>query len=246
MGRGDPAVDQLGCTAAGVVGRRQCDDVVDERGVRSSALGWDGGAVQLTRYSQSCIRLEQAGRVLVVDPGIWSEPQAFVGADAVLLTHDHPDHADLVRLAGLGAPVFAPIEANLSELDAHRVRAGSEFVAAGFAVQAVGGEHARVLPDQPLGANLGYVVEETLYHPGDALHVPHQRVETLMVPMQASWLKTSEAVGFLRAMGPRLALGVHDAQVNDRGLASVNGWLRGAGGTDYRWLAPGTVLPDLP
>lgn len=210
----------------------------------SAVRAWDSGAVRLTRYSQSCIRLEQAGRVLVVDPGVWSEPQALLGADAVLLTHDHPDHADLLRLAGLAAPVFAPVEADLGGLDAHRVQPDSEFVAAGFVVRAVGGEHARVLPDQPLGANLGYLVEETLYHPGDALHVPQQPVEVLMVPMQASWLKTSEAVAFLRAVAPRLALGMHDAQVNERGLASLNGWLRAARGTDYRWLQPGTALPD--
>jgi hypothetical protein len=27
--------------------------------------------------------------VLVIDPGAWSEPQALIGADAVLVSHEH-------------------------------------------------------------------------------------------------------------------------------------------------------------
>lgn len=63
-------------------------------------------------YTHSCIRLEHDNRVLVIDPGIWSEPRALLGADAVLVTHEHVDHADVLRLAGLGVPVYAPAEAN--------------------------------------------------------------------------------------------------------------------------------------
>src|SRR4051794_19735791 len=41
-----------------------------------------------------------------------------------------------------------------------------------------------VYGDEPSCANLGYVVEGTLYHPGDALDVPEEDVETLLVPIQ--------------------------------------------------------------
>ncbi len=99
------------------------------------------------------MRIERDGRVLVVDPGVWSEPRALAGADAVLLTHEHADHADVLRLRGLGAPVFAPADAQLPDLDVTAVRAGQTFAAAGFTVRAVGGVHAAVLPDQPDAAH---------------------------------------------------------------------------------------------
>lgn len=127
------------------------------------------------------MRIEREGRVLVVDPGVWSEPRALAGADAVLLTHEHADHADVLRLRGLGVPVFAPADAYLPELDVNAVQAGQTFTAAGFAVRAVGGVHAAVLPDQPASPNLGYVIDDAVYHPGDALTLPDSAIDTLLI-----------------------------------------------------------------
>ncbi len=69
-----------------------------------------------------------------------------------------------------------------------------------------------------------------------------EEVHALLVPMQPSWSKTSQAIDFTQAVAPRLALGIHDAQVNDRGYASVDGRLAEESATDYRWLPAGTTL----
>ncbi|MEH0829761.1 MULTISPECIES: MBL fold metallo-hydrolase [unclassified Micromonospora] len=198
--------------------------------------------MRITKYTHACVRLERDGRVLVVDPGTWSEPAALAGADAVLVTHEHADHIDVLRLAGLGVPVFAPDGADLPALSAlpvTRVRAGQRFTAAGFAVTATGGRHATIHDGQPNCANLGYVVDDEVYHPGDSLHLPGQPVRTLLVPAHASWLKLTEAIDFARAVGAAATHPIHDAQVNDRGLASVNGWFAETVGEGYRYLAPG-------
>jgi L-ascorbate metabolism protein UlaG (beta-lactamase superfamily) len=70
--------------------------------------------MRITKFTHSCVRFERAGRVLVIDPGVWSEPGALIGADAVLVTHEHVDHIDVLRLAGLGVPVYAPTSATSS------------------------------------------------------------------------------------------------------------------------------------
>ncbi|GAA3211357.1 hypothetical protein GCM10020256_10080 [Streptomyces thermocoprophilus] len=54
--------------------------------------------MKLTKMSHACVRLEKDGRTLVVDPGGFSEPDAAVGAHAILVTHEHPDHFDEGRL----------------------------------------------------------------------------------------------------------------------------------------------------
>jgi L-ascorbate metabolism protein UlaG (beta-lactamase superfamily) len=185
------------------------------------------------------VRIERDGAVVVIDPGIWSEPSALHGADAVLVTHEHADHIDVLRLAGLGVPVYAPADARITGLEVTGVNPAESFTAAGFTVTAVGARHAHVLGDQPDCANCGYLIDGGIYHPGDALAVPDQPVETLFVPLQASWLKTAEAISFLRAVGPGRAFGIHDAQVNHRGLDGANGWLAEQGGHGYRYLAPG-------
>ena len=195
--------------------------------------------VRITKYTHSCVRLELAGGgTLVIDPGIWSEPQALDGADSVLVTHDHADHVDLLRLKGLGVPVYAPRSSRMPGLDFIGVDVGEDFTAAGFQVSALGGRHAPTYGGLPDCANLGYLVENSLYHPGDSLHLPDRPVETLLVPMQASWMRTDEAIDFVRAIKPERAYGIHDAQLNERGLSSVDGWLSEACGDRYRWLPP--------
>ncbi|MEV6110181.1 MBL fold metallo-hydrolase [Streptomyces sp. NPDC051940] len=202
--------------------------------------------MRLIKYTHSCVRLEAPdGRVLVIDPGVWSEPRALDGADAVLVTHEHADHVDVLRLAGLasqtGVPVYAPDGAALPGVDFVPVSPGEVFEAAGFRVGAHGGRHALIYGGLPDCANLGYLVDGAVYHPGDSLHVPDVPVETLLVPLQGSWMRIGEAIDFVRAVRPDRAFGIHDAQVNEHGLAGASGWMEEECGVDYRWLAPGTT-----
>jgi len=188
------------------------------------------------------VRLAEEGRVLVIDPGEWSEPAALIGADAVLVTHEHSDHIDVPRLAGLGVPVYAPAGADIEGVDVIAVSPGETFTAAGFSVTAVGGRHAPIHDGQPDCPNLGYLVAGAVYHPGDSLHVPREPVETLLVPAQGSWLKMGEAIDFVKAVNPRRTFPIHDAQVNERGLASINGWLSESTDNGYRYLAAGESI----
>jgi L-ascorbate metabolism protein UlaG (beta-lactamase superfamily) len=195
--------------------------------------------VKVTKFTHSCVRIEVGDVSLVIDPGVWSEPTALDGCDAVLVTHEHGDHVDAGLLADRGLPVYAPAGAALPGLEFTAVTPGETFSAAGIAVRAVGGQHAPVYGDTSPCANVGYIVEDDLYHPGDALHVPGCQVRTLLVPMQASWLKLAEAIDFVNAVGPERCFGIHDGQINERGLGTTSSWLTRQGSESYRWLAPG-------
>jgi len=197
--------------------------------------------VKVTKYTHACVRLEHGGRVLVIDPGEWSPDVSLEDADAVLVTHEHLDHVDEERLAALDLPVYAPADAVIEGLSTIGVTAGQDFTAAGFAVRAVGGRHTTIADGKPDCANLGYVVDQDVYHPGDSLHIPDVPVRTLLIPAQASWFKVGEAVEFARAIRPERSFQVHDGQINERGLEGVNRWL-GRADAGYRYLAPGESL----
>ena len=195
--------------------------------------------MKITKYTHACVRLEDAGRVLVIDPGEWSEPKALVGAHAVLVTHEHSDHIDVDRLAKAGLPVFAPVGADIDGLDVTWISPDQTFDAAGFRIRAVGGRHAYIYGAEPDCPNLGYVVDDGIYHPGDAVFVPDQPIETLFVPAQGSWLKLTEAIDFVKAINPSRIFPIHEAGLSDRGLASVTAWYNRVTDHGYRYLAPG-------
>jgi L-ascorbate metabolism protein UlaG (beta-lactamase superfamily) len=198
-------------------------------------------AVLITKYTHACVRLEDHGNVLVIDPGTWTESAALIGANAVLVTHEHEDHIDVLRLAALGVPVYAPAGADIEGVDFIPISPGAALTVAGFSIAVVGGQHAVIYDSLPRCPNVGYIVDDSIYHPGDSLHRPEQQIETLLVPAQGSWLKLVEAIDFVKAIAPRRAFPIHDGQLNDRGLESVNAW-HSEYADSYRYLAPGESL----
>ena len=211
--------------------------------------------MNLTKFSHSCVRLEREGAVLVVDPGTFSEvDEALEGATAVLVTHEHPDHIDVDRVVQalilqesleLWAPqgVAATVAERLDEAAGRRVRGvggGEEFSAAGFRVRTFGGQHALIHPLIPMVANVGFLIEDTVYHPGDSFIVPEGvEVGTLLVPVHAPWSKLSEVVDFVASVRAPRAVQIHDALLNETGLGLVEGHITRLGaryGTEFRHL----------
>ncbi|MGW6575198.1 MBL fold metallo-hydrolase [Streptomyces sp. NPDC054945] len=205
--------------------------------------------MKLTKRLHSCVQLEKDGRTLVIDPGAFSEPDAGLGADALLVTHEHPDHFEEGRLrAALDADPAVQLWTLRSVAEklapaypgrVHTVGHGDAFTAAGFEVQVHGELHAEIHPDIPRVTNVGYLVEGSLFHPGDALTVPGVPVETLMVPVHAPWNKVSEVIDYLREVKPRRALDIHDAYLSDIARPIYDGALGALGGTDHGRLTAG-------
>jgi L-ascorbate metabolism protein UlaG (beta-lactamase superfamily) len=205
--------------------------------------------MRLTKKTHACIRLEKDGQTLVIDPGGFSEEDAAVGADVILVTHEHPDHFDEGRLrAALEANPAAAIWTLRSVADQltaafpGRVRTvghGDTFSAAGFDVQVHGELHAVIHPDIPRITNVGYLVNGSLFHPGDALTVPGHPVETLMLPVMAPWNKISEVIDYVREVRPQRAFDVHDALLTDLARPIYDRQIGSLGGTEHARLSPG-------
>jgi L-ascorbate metabolism protein UlaG (beta-lactamase superfamily) len=206
--------------------------------------------VQLTKFTHSCVRLDDGDRSLAIDPGVFSEVEAALdGADAVLITHEHPDHldADRLRAAALADPrlrVWAPesVAALLRDLGEQVVTAvpATTIDAAGFEVRMFGGQHALIHPTIPVVANLGYLVGG-VYHPGDSLIVPPVPVDTLLAPIHAPWSKTAEVIDFVVSVRAQNVHQIHDGLLNDIGLQFVEGHVSRIGaeyGSEFRHLKP--------
>jgi L-ascorbate metabolism protein UlaG (beta-lactamase superfamily) len=206
----------------------------------------------LTKFGHSCVRIEHDGGVLVIDPGAFTEPAALDGVDAVLVTHEHADHLNVDALAdALGKRPAVTVHTHpsvVSKMEAlagavTAVESGDDFTAAGIAVRAYGGLHAEIHPELPRVPNLGFLVNDLVYHPGDSFDVPDDvQIDTLFVPVSAPWLKLSEAVAFVRAVAPRRAFALHDALLSDAGHTVTDANMSRLSRCEYARLASGTRI----
>ncbi|WP_394938720.1 MBL fold metallo-hydrolase [Psychromicrobium sp. YIM B11713] len=208
----------------------------------------------LTKFTHACVRLEKDGSVLVIDPGSFSEAaEALSGAHGILITHEHVDHVDAAAIstalqASGELQLYAPagVARTLREENAeaaariHEALPGESFELAGFAIRAFGGQHALINPQIPVVANVGYLVDENVFHPGDSLIVPAGvQVRNLLVPIHAPWSKTSEVVDFVCSVRAPKAYQIHDALLSELGLQFIElqiGNLSAPYGVEFRHL----------
>jgi L-ascorbate metabolism protein UlaG (beta-lactamase superfamily) len=206
--------------------------------------------MKLTKYAHACVALENDGSRIVLDPGALTPDAKDVvtGAEAVLITHEHFDHFDDTLLAAaLDADpelrVFGP-RAVLDKLGGHDGRvgaltAGDTFSVDAFTAAVHGERHATIHADIPSVDNLGYLIDETLFHPGDAYFVPEVPVDTLLLPTSGPWTKLGEAAEYLRAVKPRQVIQIHELMLSDLGQQSTRTILAGLTGIEITLLAPG-------
>jgi L-ascorbate metabolism protein UlaG (beta-lactamase superfamily) len=210
--------------------------------------------MRITKFGHACVRLEHDGRSLVLDPGMFTEPDAVDAADAVLITHEHPDHYQPDLLRRTDAPVWT-IEAVAARIRedapdvAERVTvvAPGESFDPGIPVRAVGELHAVIHPEMQRFLNSGYVVtgDVIVYHPGDALTPPGEDVDVLLVPSSAPWLKASEAVDFARAVRAPRNVAIHDRIYTEAAHGILEGHMNAFlpdAGQSYVRLADGADL----
>jgi L-ascorbate metabolism protein UlaG (beta-lactamase superfamily) len=203
--------------------------------------------VRLTKYTHACVRLDEGDRTLVIDPGVFSETgPALEGVDAVLITHEHPDHLDVAALQAAVAAnpslriwAAAGVAEQVPGLNVETVAAGQDFEAAGFSIQTFGGQHAVIHPSIPVISNVGYLVDRRVYHPGDSFAVPTEPVQTLLVPTHAPWSKTSEVIDFVIAVKAPQAFQIHDSLITEVATGMIEGHIGRIGGgygTEFRHL----------
>jgi L-ascorbate metabolism protein UlaG (beta-lactamase superfamily) len=211
--------------------------------------------MRLTHLGHACLLVESAGQRILIDPGSFSPGfESVTGLDAILITHQHPDHVDVDRLPALlrGNPgatfMVEPETADAlagAGIEAGRLAAGEPFRVGEVQVTPVGDQHALIHEYVPRIHNLGVVLqaagEPTLFHPGDAYDAEPGAVDVLALPLTAPWAAVRDTIAFARRIAPRYAVPVHDAVVSPvgRNLYLQHVGTFGPDGMELRDLADG-------
>lgn len=207
--------------------------------------------MKLMKYEHANLVLEQNGQTLVIDPGnMTSDFVVPNNVVAIVLTHEHTDHADADKVRAIVATnptarIIAHEAAQLVDIAAEKVRAGDELTIGAFTLRFTGDQHALISPTLPRVANVGVMINNLLYYPGDSFTLPERPVEVLALPAAAPWMKLSEAMEFLVDVKPARAFPTHDAILSDVGKALVDRMLGAVAteqGIEYTRLASGESI----
>lgn len=205
------------------------------------------GSMKITRHLHACVEIHHNDRCLLIDPGNFGVPQSLDTADAVLLTHSHPDHADADALARVrknrpDLPIYGPQHLAMTlPFEVRIVRHGDTFNVAGFHVEVVGSDHAMITRAQEVPENIGFLINRRVLHPGDAFQ-PIRNVDLALVPVNGPWVKMLDVEQWLKKFPPHRFMGIHDGMVIDAGRALNNkilGILGDTYGSKHLPLEPG-------
>ncbi len=176
----------------------------------------------ITKFGHCCLLIEVKGVWILTDPGNYNETPMVEGIDAILITHEHPDHlhvealqiilaknpeAQVITHIGVGKILDGAGITYTSIAD------GETVEVRGVSVESSGSEHACIHHDLPVVQNTGFFIDKTLFYPGDSFHNPEKAVTILALPVAGPWMKLSEAIEYAKLIKPKVVFPVHDGML---------------------------------
>jgi len=190
--------------------------------------------MKLTKFGHACFVVEKNKASIIVDPGNMTHDFIMPKhVTAIFVTHGHPDHIDnQLVISILREHPDALLLAHESVLvdyqnERHQaVSVGETVDAGGIVLKFVGGTHEPIDSSITPPANLGVIIDEHLYYPGDSYFAPEQPVKELLLPISAPWLTIGNAMNLVRTLKPTYIFPTHDHILSDDGKNLIDGMVK--------------------
>ena len=177
--------------------------------------------MHIKKFGHCCLVIEIDGVRIMTDPGMFTvgSHEDVMGIDAVLITHEHPDHLHVESLAEI-------LKNNSGVRVITNAAVGKLLAAAGIAydiiegqgtgavknvvIEAFDAKHEEIFEEMGQVQNTGYWIGPKLFYPGDAYAEPGKPVDVLALPVSGPWCKLPDAIRYALKIKPRVAFPVHD------------------------------------
>lgn len=213
--------------------------------------------MMLTRFIHATLKLENNGKILIMDPGTFSRVEIIneKQIDVLVITHLHSDHFDqelvsklIHKFPDLKVVINSEVTSKLSEFQKYiTICEKNEVVTVGgFILEAFDFAHLPIMQGTvfPKEQNTGYLVNNSLFNPADAHGVIRKPVKILMVPHMYPTTDVTQLIAFAIAQKPQIAIPYHDVSIEN--LEQINLALASAlkkVGIDTRILSTGESIP---
>lgn len=184
--------------------------------------------MRVVRFPQSCLVVEVDGARVAIDPGTFVTARFGLDdlgpLDAVLYTHRHADHLDVGLVDGLlerGVELYgnADVVELLGAARCTLVEDGQAVQVAGVDVLPRDLPHAVMVDGSPGPPNTGFLLDDTLFHPGDGVELSGLSARVAAVPIAGPSISFREAYRLVQDLGAAHVIPIHyDAFVADPAL----------------------------
>jgi len=206
--------------------------------------------MRITKYEHACFVASIGDKKLVVDPGSFTVPLPdSTNVVAVVVTHEHadhwtPEHLDRIKQNSPDVRFFGPagVAAAATDFEFTVVKDGETVEADPFTLEFFGEKHAQIHASIPIVDNVGVLINDSVYYPGDSFTLGPVGVDLLAVPASAPWLKIGEVMDYVAEAKPKKSFATHDMinSVIGNGMAGQRiGAVTQQGGGEFVTLAPG-------
>lgn len=176
--------------------------------------------MNITKLGHCCLIIEDSGKKVLTDPGIYTTEQENVkNIDIILITHEHGDHLHIdslkkvltnnpgVKVVTNSAVGRILVKENINfEILEH----GQSLDFDKLHIEGHGTKHAEIFEEYGQVLNTGFFFNNKLFYPGDALYNPGKQVEVLAFPTPGSWANMKESINYVLEIKPKKGFPVHD------------------------------------
>lgn len=178
--------------------------------------------INLTKFSHSCVLLEQVERVILFDPGdfSWGEGQIKLKLDTLkrldylILTHIHPDHCfiEAVQFIKLKFPSVKIITTEEAQAELSLAGIESETESDDPDIIITKTDHAHLPHGMPIFQNIQVEVKGILTHLGDSMNIVKLNAPVLCLPFFGPWEQGTftDAMNLALKLKPEFILPIHD------------------------------------
>jgi L-ascorbate metabolism protein UlaG (beta-lactamase superfamily) len=213
--------------------------------------------MKITKYEHAALVVELNGDKVIVDPGSYTKtmPEQH-NVKAIVITHIHDDHCsepqlDKIVALNPGIKIYGTDEVcrRLTEsrpnFETVAVHHGDHYKEGDFTIEFYGDMHLEIHSSWPMCQNVGVMINNTLYYPGDSYTIPDVKVPMLAVPSSAPWAKLSMIIDFVNAVKPSHAFATHNIHLSAEGHQMYNGRIKmitESHGGSFTHLEPGDSI----